>query len=300
MSDVVKPGYVYFLHAVNSGDGSGMERYKIGLTTRYVEDRLKELNSGQSPFWLIEKWSIQVGDCEAAESALHQHFASRRLYIDTSNGHTGFKDDIDSSVRKSTEWFMFSDDELSAVEESYQNVQSQYPWKMLAPNLRQKRQQRSTAEMVQYNDRQWRQLNNQYAAMNNRSDGGGWGIAATLGAALIAIAVVPKMGSFAESVNIPRNNNGFEAPSLTLPSLKPPSIKMPDKNPIDGAIEWMIAPFTKRAVHAPNYAGVNIRQSPNGKIIDFAPNGAKVSVKGRSGQWCEVGTGRWVWCEYLR
>lgn len=294
----VKPGYVYFLHAVNSDDGSGMERYKIGLTTRYVEDRLKELNSGQSPFWLVEKWSIQVSDCEAAESALHNHFASRRLYIDTSNGHTGFKDDIDSSVRKSTEWFVFRDDELSAVEESYQNVQSQYPWRMLAPNLRTNNQRQKTPMQ---DDRQWHQTTRYFD--NQRSSGGGWGVAATLAAALIAIAVAPKMGSFAESVNTPRSKNGFEAPSLSmpqLPSLKAPSVKMPAKNPIDGAIEWMIAPFTKKTLHAPNYSGANIRQSPNGKIVGFAPNGSKASVKGRSGKWCEVDAGKWIWCDYLQ
>lgn len=289
MSDTVKPGYVYFLHAVNSGDGSGMERFKIGLTTRYVEDRLKELNSGQSPFWLIEKWSIQVSDCEAAETALHNHFASRRLYIDTSNGNTGFKDDIDSSVRKSTEWFMFRDDELSAVQESYRDVERHYPWQMLKPNLIQKMQQRSAPQNRQVN-RQWQQLNNQYAANNNQS-GGGWGFAATLGAILIAVTIVPKMGSFAESVNAPRQN-GFEAPSVKMPPL-------PDKSPIDGAISWIMEPFTKKTLHAPNYAGANIRQSPNGKIIGFAPNGSKMAVKGRSAGWCAIDPGAWVWCDYL-
>ena len=151
-------------------------------------------------------------------------------------------------------------------------------------------------------DRQWQQLSNQYAAMNSRSSGGGWGFAATLGAALIAIAVVPRMGSFAESVNAPRNND-FEAPSLSMPNIKPPSVKMPplpEKTPIDGAIEWMIAPFTKKTLHAPNYAGANIRQTPNGKIIGFAPNGSKASVKGRSGKWCEVDAGKWIWCDYLQ
>ena len=102
--NAVKPGYVYFLHAVNSADSDGMERYKIGLTTRFVEDRLKELNRGQSSHWLVEKWSIQVSDCEAAESALHKHFASRRLYFNTSTGMNGKYHEIDSADRKSTEW----------------------------------------------------------------------------------------------------------------------------------------------------------------------------------------------------
>jgi T5orf172 domain len=52
-------------------------------------------------------------------------------------------------------------------------------------------------------------------------------------------------------------------------------------------------------VFAPNYSGANIRKSPNGPIMGFAANGSGVTVKGRSGQWCQTGDG-WIWCEYLR
>ncbi|MBW4668396.1 MAG: GIY-YIG nuclease family protein [Cyanomargarita calcarea GSE-NOS-MK-12-04C] len=39
-----KTGHIYFIHAV------GTSRYKIGLTTRSVKERLDELNSSQSAY----------------------------------------------------------------------------------------------------------------------------------------------------------------------------------------------------------------------------------------------------------
>ena len=211
--NAVKPGYVYFLHAVNSGNSDGLERYKIGLTTRFVEDRLKELNSGQSPYWLVEKWSIQVSDCEAAETALHKHFASRRLYFNTSNGLTAKYHEIDSADRKSTEWFMFAESELKAVEESYANIQNQYEWQMLPPNKREAKQQREKAQQA---DRQWQQTTDQVFRPGNDSDGFGWVIAFAV-AAVVLFPSIGKMNSFAESTN---KGKGFNLPSIpALPSM---------------------------------------------------------------------------------
>ena len=211
--NAVKPGYVYFLHAVNSGDSDGLERYKIGLTTRSVEDRLNELNKGQSPYWLVEKWSIQVSDCEAVELALHKHFASRRLYFNTSNGTTGKYHEIDSADRKSTEWFMFAESELSSVEESYANIQGQYEWKMLPPNKREVQQHR---EETHQDDRQWQQAANQVFRTGNSSDGFGW-VIAFAAVAIVMFPTIGKMGSFAD---VPSRQNGI--PSFELPSM--PSI----------------------------------------------------------------------------
>ena len=294
--NAVKPGYVYFLHAVNSGDSDGMERYKIGLTTRYVEDRLKELNSGQSPFWLVEKWSIQVSDCDAVESALHKHFASRRLYFNTSNGTTGKYHEIDSADRKSTEWFMFAESELPSVEESYQNIQNQYEWQMLSPNKKQQREQQK--QSVQ-DDRQWQYVNDRYVAVNRQSSGGGWGIALTFGAALLLI--VPRLGGFSELVNAPRSNGGsFGLPPLSLPKM-PNVPKMPG-NPIDGVVSWLSSPFAQKQgiINASPNTGVNIRSSPNGPIVGYVANGDAVAVKGRSGKWVNIGSGEWVWGEFVK
>ena len=211
--NAVKPGYVYFLHAVNSGDSDGLERYKIGLTTRSVEDRLNELNRGQSSHWLVEKWSIQVSDCEAAESALHKHFASRRLYFNTSTGMNGKYHEIDSADRKSTEWFMFAESELNSVEESYANIQGQYEWKLLPPNKREVQQHR---EETHQDDRQWQQTADQVFQPGKGSDGFGW-VIAFAAVAIVMFPTIGKMGSFAD---VPSRQNGI--PSFELPSM--PSI----------------------------------------------------------------------------
>ena len=231
----VKPGYVYFLHAVNSADRDGLERYKIGLTTRYVDDRLKELNSGQSPYWLVEKWAIQVSDCEAVEAALHKHFASRRLYFNTSNGTTAKCHEIDSADRKSTEWFMFSDAELPSVEESYENIRQQYEWQMLPPNKRERSQQRNDAQQV---DRQWQQTADRVLHNDNSSDGFGW----VLAFAVVAVVLFPsvgKMGNFTKTINQGGSDSNFKLPSLPpIPSIPTidlktliPSLALPFNQP---------------------------------------------------------------------
>jgi T5orf172 domain len=61
-------GYIYLVHAV------GTNLYKIGLTTRTVEARLKELNGKQSPYELVVKYSIYVNDVHNAEKFFHQKY----------------------------------------------------------------------------------------------------------------------------------------------------------------------------------------------------------------------------------
>lgn len=292
-----QPGYIYFLHAVNSDNGNGMERYKIGLTTRYVEDRLKELNSGQSPFWLVEKWSIQVSDCEAAESALHKHFALRRLYFDTSNGQTGSKDDIDPANRKSTEWFMFREDELSAVQESYRNIQNQYPFKMLAPNLRQNNH-RQPKQPVQ-NDRQWRNISDRVLVANGQSPSGGWGWALTLGAVLAVTAIGPRMASFAEDVNTPRT--AYQAHPKIADRPKP-APKKDEPNLLQIAGNWL-SKVGQKNESAIVINPVNVRIGPSESFAlagNPLPKGTPVKKLEERNGWVRVGDRQWVAGNFIR
>lgn len=66
----VTPGYVYLVHAVDTN------LYKIGLTTRTPEKRLKELNGLQSPYQLELSHYILVDDVHKVESELHKYFNS--------------------------------------------------------------------------------------------------------------------------------------------------------------------------------------------------------------------------------
>jgi Meiotically up-regulated gene 113 len=63
-------GYIYLIHA------KGTNLYKIGLTTRSVEARLKELNGKQSPHELLLRHSIMVDadDVYRLEALLHRRF----------------------------------------------------------------------------------------------------------------------------------------------------------------------------------------------------------------------------------
>ncbi len=81
-------GHIYLIQA------SGTNRYKIGLTTRSVEDRLRELNSSQSAYPLFLQHSIHVSDVRATEKLLHREFQTYRIH---------------------GEWFAFTNDELSQV-----------------------------------------------------------------------------------------------------------------------------------------------------------------------------------------
>ena len=94
----VTPGYVYLVHAVDTN------LYKIGLTTRTPEKRLKELNGSQSPYQLELSHYIFVDDVHEVENDLHQHFKSYHHH---------------------NEWFKFSDRMISDVIDtmnSYANV----------------------------------------------------------------------------------------------------------------------------------------------------------------------------------
>lgn len=63
-------GHIYLIHA------KGTNLYKIGLTTRSVEARLKELNGKQSPHELILRHSVEVSEVRAAERHFHDRYRS--------------------------------------------------------------------------------------------------------------------------------------------------------------------------------------------------------------------------------
>jgi len=90
----ITPGYVYLVHAVDTN------LYKIGLTTRTPEKRLKELNGSQSPYKLELAHYIFVDDVHKIETNLHLHF---------------------NSYHHHNEWFKFSDRMISNVIEKMNN-----------------------------------------------------------------------------------------------------------------------------------------------------------------------------------
>ncbi|NEO34446.1 MAG: GIY-YIG nuclease family protein [Symploca sp. SIO3C6] len=69
-----KPGFLYVIQA------KGNNRYKIGLTTRSVEQRFAELNGSQSPYSLALIESAAVDNVTESEEHLHQKFASFRIH----------------------------------------------------------------------------------------------------------------------------------------------------------------------------------------------------------------------------
>lgn len=93
-----KAGYVYLMQ-------DGFNQHKIGVTTRSVEQRLKELNGKQasSPIELVGY--IEVSDIHSVEKLLHEKFAAYRTH---------------------GEWFNFRGN-LDAVEQMYDRLEAQYP-----------------------------------------------------------------------------------------------------------------------------------------------------------------------------
>jgi hypothetical protein len=92
-----KSGYIYLIHA------KGTTRYKIGLTTRTVQERLAELNSSQSAFPLELITSAKFEHVHEVEKSLHERYRLCRVH---------------------GEWFEFSKRELQAVIKDIQGVES--------------------------------------------------------------------------------------------------------------------------------------------------------------------------------
>ena len=58
-------------------------------------------------------------------------------------------------------------------------------------------------------------------------------------------------------------------------------------------------PPSSITINASPYPGANVRISPNGPIVDYAPNGMAVKVDRREGEWASIGDGKWVWRKYV-
>jgi len=81
---------MYNLYLISCGEGHA-KKYKIGYTKNKVEDRIKQLKTGNSETLIIEqvyqtKWATRI------ESILHKNFKNQRI---------------------SGEWFNLDDDQVS-------------------------------------------------------------------------------------------------------------------------------------------------------------------------------------------
>lgn len=94
-----KSGYVYLIRAI------GTRRFKIGLTTRDVEQRFNELNGSQSPYPLELITFIETDNVTETEGYLHQRYALQRRH---------------------REWFEFSNRQLREVLREYDRLENGY------------------------------------------------------------------------------------------------------------------------------------------------------------------------------
>ncbi|HEX2257869.1 MAG TPA: SH3 domain-containing protein [Afifellaceae bacterium] len=68
------------------------------------------------------------------------------------------------------------------------------------------------------------------------------------------------------------------------------------------AMMFAAASGAAEAANAITSATVNFRASPGGAVLGAIPNGAPVTVLGRSGNWCQTewyGQIGWVYCRYV-
>ena len=117
-------GYVYVVSNNDMKEG----QYKIGITRRTVEERMKELGSGAShSFPMNVHGYVYCDDCFQVESAMHRHFANRRVnqvnakkewfYASLKEIAQGFKDicNIDIELVDAVdESYLYSQERLNA------------------------------------------------------------------------------------------------------------------------------------------------------------------------------------------
>jgi hypothetical protein len=92
-----KPGFIYLIHA------KGTNRYKIGLTTRSVEQRFAELNGNQSPYPLVLLEVISTDNVTETEGNLHSKFSLQRRH---------------------GEWFEFTNRQLREVLKEFERLEN--------------------------------------------------------------------------------------------------------------------------------------------------------------------------------
>lgn len=96
---MIKKGYIYLI----SEWTNELNRYKIGVTSGSIENRMKKLQTGNSNELIICKY-FQTKDYFKLEKMLHNHYHNRKII---------------------NEWFELNDDEVndfSNVCEKYQNI----------------------------------------------------------------------------------------------------------------------------------------------------------------------------------
>lgn len=103
-----KPGWIYLIHA------RGTRRFKIGLTTRSVEQRFAELNSSQSPYPLELIEVIATDNVTQTEEYLHGKFALHRRH---------------------GEWFEFNNRQLRGVIQEFDRIQNGDRFRFRFPSL---------------------------------------------------------------------------------------------------------------------------------------------------------------------
>lgn len=103
--------HVYLVHA------TGTNRYKIGITARTIEYRMRELNGSQSAYPLELITSIRSSDYKEVERHLHEKYAINRVH---------------------NEWFSFSPEQLAEVKNYMQTFDT--PLHGIKPILKPKTQ----------------------------------------------------------------------------------------------------------------------------------------------------------------
>ena len=83
------------------------KKYKIGITRRTVEERMKELGSGAShSFPMNVHGYVYCDDCFQVEAALHKHFSAKRV----------------NQVNPKKEWFFSTLDEIQKAFKDVCNI----------------------------------------------------------------------------------------------------------------------------------------------------------------------------------
>lgn len=96
-------GYVYVVSNNDMKEG----QYKIGITRRTVEERMKELGSGAShSFPMNVHGYVYCDDCFQVEAALHKHFSAKRV----------------NQVNPKKEWFFSTLDEIQKAFKDVCNI----------------------------------------------------------------------------------------------------------------------------------------------------------------------------------
>lgn len=120
-------GYVYFILATE------FNRIKIGITTRALSDRIKELQTGSCTPLTIMGYSI-IQNPEKIESWLHLLFSEQRISFENVpmtewfHGHPMLHFFIYNWAQRITNEYAFSDEIRNLWSKEYQNTNKFFEW----------------------------------------------------------------------------------------------------------------------------------------------------------------------------